>query len=100
MSLPVIVIAPVAVFVAVETADHSASWLQRFAEVVAEWLPLTYALNAVNRSMGRDDLYPFVLPSAVIDKLAFVHEVIRSAAAPVSTGNGSHIATGNRTARL
>jgi len=71
-----------------------------FAEVVAEWLPLTYALNAVNRSMGRDDLYPFVLPSAVIDKLAFVHEVIRSAAAPVSTGNGSHIATGNRTARL
>jgi Lrp/AsnC family transcriptional regulator len=26
---------PVSVFVAVETADHSATWLQRFAEVVA-----------------------------------------------------------------
>ena len=25
------------------------------------WLPLTYALNAINRSMGDDDLYPFVL---------------------------------------
>ena len=31
------------------------------------------ALNQVNRSMGKDDLYPFVLPSAVIDKLEFVH---------------------------
>jgi hypothetical protein len=32
-----------------------------FEEALADWLPLTYALNAVNRSMGRDDLYPFVL---------------------------------------
>ena len=30
-------------------------------ELVAEWLPLSYGLNAVNRSMGKDDLYPFVL---------------------------------------
>jgi hypothetical protein len=37
---------------------------------------LTYALNAVNRSMGRDDLYPFVLAPAVIDKLAFVHQAV------------------------
>ncbi len=44
-----------------------------FAEVLDNWLPLTYALNAVNRSMGRDDLYPFTLAEPVIDKLAFVH---------------------------
>jgi hypothetical protein len=49
-----------------------------FDAIVGEWLPLTYALNAVNRSMGRDDLYPFVLPPAVIDKLAFVHELVRA----------------------
>jgi len=49
-----------------------------FEIVVGQWLPLTYALNAVNRSMGRDDLYPFVLPGAVIEKLSFVHRVIRA----------------------
>jgi hypothetical protein len=45
-----------------------------FDAYVREWLPLTYALNAVNRSMGRDDLYPFTLAPTVIDKLAFVHD--------------------------
>ena len=35
-----------------------------FDEVLDNWLPLTYALNAVNRSMGHDDLYPFTLAPA------------------------------------
>ena len=39
-----------------------------------EWLLLTYAFNAVNRSMGNEDLYPFVLAPIVIDKLAFIHD--------------------------
>jgi hypothetical protein len=47
-----------------------------FDAMLADWLALTYALNAVNRSMGKDDLYPFVLVPAVIDKLRFVHEVV------------------------
>lgn len=49
-----------------------------FAQVLRQWLPLTYALNALNRSMGKDDLYPFVLAPAVITKLSFVHDVIRN----------------------
>ena len=54
-----------------------------FAAVIDEWLPLTYALNAVNRSMGRGDLYPFTLPQTVIDKLTFVHErVVGTVAVP------------------
>ena len=48
-----------------------------FAEIVETWLPLTYALNAVNRSMGKDDLYPFVLSEAVLAKLAFVHDLVQ-----------------------
>ncbi len=48
-----------------------------FDALIGDWLPLTYALNAVNRSMGSDDLYPFVLAPAVIEKLAFVHERVR-----------------------
>ena len=46
------------------------------AELIGEWLPLTYALNAVNRSMGNQDLYPFVLAPAVIDKLSYVHAAL------------------------
>ena len=42
------------------------------------WLPLTYALNQVNRSMGRDDLYPFVLAPRVVDKLGFVHRLVQA----------------------
>jgi hypothetical protein len=52
-----------------------------FTEVLDNWLPLTYALNAVNRSMGRDDLYPFTLAQPVIDKLEFVHHKVHDAAA-------------------
>ena len=50
----------------------------RFEDILDDWLPLTYALNAVNRSMGKDDLYPFILSEAVITKLAFVHQLLRS----------------------
>jgi hypothetical protein len=43
-------------------------------------LPLTLAVNCLNRSMGQPDLYPFVLSPAIIGKLAFIHGLIRAAA--------------------
>ena len=49
-----------------------------FDEIVGTWLPLTYALNAVNRSMGASDLYPFVLTPAVLAKLRFVHDLVEA----------------------
>lgn len=55
-----------------ETAGEAES----IHSVVSTWLPLTYALNAVNRSMGKGDLYPFVLTPAVIEKLGFVHALV------------------------
>jgi hypothetical protein len=56
--------------------------LSSWEAVVADWLELTYALNQINRSMGYDDLYPFVLAPKVIEKLAFVDQVVhRSLAA-------------------
>ena len=33
----------------------------------------------INRSMGRADLYPFVLPPPVLEKMRFVHTVIDNA---------------------
>jgi hypothetical protein len=47
-----------------------------FGTITDMWLPLSWGLNMVNRSMGKDDLYPFVLTSAVLDKMRFVHTVI------------------------
>jgi hypothetical protein len=44
--------------------------------LVSTWLPLTYALNAVNRSMGKDDLYPFVLAEPALAKLGFIHDLV------------------------
>lgn len=44
-----------------------------FRELVRTvWIPLSVALNQINRSMGKGDLYPFVIPAPVLDKLDFV----------------------------
>ncbi|MGV9798690.1 zinc-binding metallopeptidase family protein [Mycobacterium sp. NPDC003449] len=51
-----------------------------FDTLIEMWLPMAWALNMVNRSMGRDDLYPFVLPPAVLEKMRLVHTVIGRAA--------------------
>jgi hypothetical protein len=40
--------------------------------VIGIWLPLSKALNQINRSMGANDLYPFVIADPVLDKLEFV----------------------------
>ena len=52
-----------------------------FGALLDAWLPLTYALNAINRSMGAADVYPFVLTTEVQRKLAFVDRCMRSAGA-------------------
>ena len=46
--------------------------------IIEAWLPLTFAVNSINRSMGLSDLYPFVLAPTVIAKLTFVHDRIRA----------------------
>ncbi len=45
--------------------------------IVAAFAPTAIAINAVNRSMGQPDLYPFVVNEAVKDKLAFVASLCR-----------------------
>lgn len=45
--------------------------------IIGGWLPLTFAVNSINRSMGMPDLYPFVLSPPVIAKVGFIHDSIR-----------------------
>jgi len=47
-----------------------------FDDLITAWVPLTLALNSLNRSMGLADTYPFVLSTDAIGKLRFVHDVI------------------------
>jgi hypothetical protein len=58
----------------VDFDPHQAS-LER---IIDAWLPLTFAMNSINRSMGLSDLYPFVLGPGVIVKLSFIHAHIRA----------------------
>jgi len=54
------------------------SRMAAFEKMLAEWFPLTYVLNSLNRSVGMPDAYPFTLSTPVIDKLRFVHDVVFS----------------------
>jgi hypothetical protein len=47
-----------------------------FEALIATWLPLTYAVNSLNRSMGQPDLYPFALAQPVVSKLRFIHDLV------------------------
>ena len=55
--------------------------LQDFGQVISMWLPLTFAMNSLNRSMGLHDPYPFVIRPEVQEKLAFIHRVCQETAA-------------------
>jgi hypothetical protein len=47
-------------------------------KLIEAWLPLTFAVNSLNRSMGQPDLYPFVVSAEVVRKLQFIHEMVHA----------------------
>lgn len=61
---------------AAATFERRALGPSGFDRIIDMWLPLAWALNMVNRSMGKQDLYPFVLPPAVLEKMRFIHTII------------------------
>jgi hypothetical protein len=48
-------------------------------QIIAAWVPLTVAINSINRSLGQPDLYPFVLTDAIVAKIDFVFRLIAEA---------------------
>ncbi|GAB3249022.1 putative zinc-binding peptidase [Larkinella harenae] len=46
-----------------------------FKTLMDLWGPLAFAMNNLNRSMGHSDLYPFIIPPGVMEKLSFIHQV-------------------------
>ena len=47
-----------------------------FDTLVQQWVPLTLLVNSLNRSLGQEDAYPFVLSPPALEKLRYVHDVI------------------------
>ena len=48
-----------------------------FLSLKEHWIPLTLALNRLNRSMGHNDFYAFITPADAFAKLEFIHRTIR-----------------------
>lgn len=53
-----------------------ARWKISFDDMLRDWVNLTVAMNALNRSMGLRDAYPFAITSTISNKLRFVHQII------------------------
>ncbi len=47
-----------------------------FQTIIDTCVPLSFAVNSINRAMGIPDVYPFVITSAVIKKMSFIHELL------------------------
>jgi hypothetical protein len=52
--------------------------IRDFNIIIQYWVPITFAMNSLNRSMGLGDIYPFVISNPVKEKMAFIHGLIRS----------------------
>jgi hypothetical protein len=50
------------------------------AAVVEQWLPVSQFINAMDRSLGAHDSYPFIIVPPVIEKLDFIHRVVQAGA--------------------
>jgi len=50
--------------------------IEDFDVIVRTCVPLSFAVNSINRAMGVADVYPFVITPNVIDKLKFIHRLL------------------------
>ena len=53
-----------------------------YARLFADWVRLTTAMNAISRSMGLTDAYPFELNPLAARKLGFVHALVQCVREP------------------
>lgn len=67
--------------IAKKSSDHNADintdpyTIVNFSNILSLWLPLTFAMNSLDRSMGLNDPYPFIIPQKVVVKLHFIHNL-------------------------
>lgn len=69
------------------TASHdvTAAPAAGLVELFNQGMGVSLVLNSLNRSLGQEDAYPFVLTTPVLDKLTFVHEIVQRKRAQVGS---------------
>ena len=72
--------------------DRNPYGVETMGDLIGEWLPVVFAVNSLNRSMGQQDLYPFVLSPNAIAKMDFVSRVIRRQRPAAGLGGGTQSA--------
>lgn len=50
--------------------------IKDFETIVSTCVPLSFAVNSINRAMGIADVYPFVINARVIEKMTFIHKLL------------------------
>ncbi len=69
-------VSPAAVIKAQQLASEPRFSYDTFDTLLHNWVNLTLVMNALNRSMGMRDAYPFALTSDINNKLRFIHQHI------------------------
>ena len=67
--------------------------IKSFTRIIDMWLPLTFAVNSLNRSMGHPDFYPFVISSVVVEKLRFIHGTVKNGQPVKQAGTNTPISS-------
>jgi hypothetical protein len=52
--------------------------VEDFDLIIKTCVPLSFAVNSINRAMGLPDVYPFVISPAVVEKMKFIHQLLLS----------------------
>ncbi len=58
------------------TASFDPYFANDFESIVRSCVPLSFAVNSINRAMGIPDVYPFVIAPGVVKKMIFIHELL------------------------
>ena len=61
--------------------DFDPYTLDSVDELFVHWVPLSSLINNLNRAVGQNDAYPFVLTPLVVAKLGFIQKTVRNAGA-------------------
>ncbi len=49
-----------------------------FKTIIQACVPLSFAVNSINRAMGIPDVYPFIVTQPVVNKMTFIHKLLWS----------------------
>ncbi|MGK0413903.1 MAG: hypothetical protein ACJA1B_002120 [Polaribacter sp.] len=50
--------------------------VENFDKIIENCVPLSFAVNSMNRAMGVPDIYPFVISPIIVEKLRFIHRLL------------------------